>query len=236
MAHSFSSSSPASRPLTWAVVPLKAPDTAKTRLSARLSPPQRRGLFFMLAGHVLTALSQARGVDRVLVVTASAEVQAFASRRGLSCIVQEQDRGTAAAFRFAVEYTRDCGLQRLLMLPGDLPLVTPEVIDALLRAAGAAPAVTLVPDRRRLGTNALLCAPPWAIPLHFGERSFESHRQAALTAGVTCQVVEDERLALDLDDAEDLDILGQRHGFAAVLNTLAADAPPSHREPAHAFG
>ena len=62
-------------PSTWALVPLKSPDRAKSRLAGVLSPVQRTTLFFALAERVIHALRGTPGIDNVVVVTASPRSQ-----------------------------------------------------------------------------------------------------------------------------------------------------------------
>ena len=61
------------------------------------------------------------------------------------------------------------------MMSGDLPLACAPAIEPLVRLAGRSPLVAIVGDRRRVGTNALLCAPPDVIPVCFGPDSFQRH-------------------------------------------------------------
>src|SRR5207244_10990789 len=93
----------------------------------------------------------------------------------------------------------------ILILPIDLPDVTPEAIDAV---AGQfrdldRPLVAIVPDRHGRGTNALLIAPPEAIDVCFGGDSAIAHETAARAVGARL-VVLGGPLALDLDTPEDL--------------------------------
>lgn len=203
----------------WAVVPLKSPERAKSRLADVLSPAQRRQLLFVLATRVIRALQATRGVDAVVVVTASAEVAAFARERGAQAILQSTETGTAPAFAAAVRQLHPLKLPRLLMIAGDLPLVSPAALERVVAAgtaSGAVPCAVLVPDRRRIGTNALLCSPPQALAPCFGSDSFHRHLSTAAAAGVSARVLEVEELALDLDGAEDLDELRLRGGAPAT--------------------
>jgi 2-phospho-L-lactate guanylyltransferase (CobY/MobA/RfbA family) len=97
---------------------------------------------------------------------------------------------------------------RVLMIRGTVDLAI--VVEVFLARAGRAPGVAIVPDRRRVGTNLLLCAPPHAIAPCFGGHSFERHLAAAATAGVEARVLHIEELTLDLDEPDDLDYLRSR--------------------------
>ena len=186
----------------WAVVALKSPEQAKSRLATVLDAAQRRDLFFALARQVIGALHVARGVDEVAVVTSDASVADFAQALDAQVIRQPGDFGTASAFAAAVQHLRPLKLDRLLMIAGDLPLVSASALERLI-AAGATTSVVVVPDRQRTGTNALLCTPPDALAPCFGPDSFQRHLAAAAAAGVSARVLEIDELALDLDCAAD---------------------------------
>jgi 2-phospho-L-lactate guanylyltransferase len=214
----------------WAVVPLKSPDRAKSRLAGVLGMQQRRRLFFALAEHVIRALQATRGIDTVAVVTASPDVTAFAHALGVQPIHQAADFGMASAFASAVRQLQFLRLKRLLMIAGDLPLISPVALEPVIAAADANRGIVVVPDRNRLGTNALLCTPPNVIAPCFGDASFRRHLDAAEAAGVTVRVVEHEALALDLDAPADLDYL-RTYGkhLPNALHGAVADATSPHR-------
>ena len=72
----------------------------------------------------------------------------------------------------------------ILVVPVDLPFVTPAAIDALVDGCVAAgPAVVLVTDRHGTGTNALGLRPPDVIDFAFGPGSRAAHRERAAAAG-----------------------------------------------------
>jgi 2-phospho-L-lactate guanylyltransferase len=96
------------------------------------------------------------------------------------------------------------GASALLVLPADLPLLEPEDIRDVLGEADDETSVVISPDSARAGTNALLLAPPDAVPFAFGLGSYEAHLQAARERGLDVRVCERPRLAFDLDTADDL--------------------------------
>jgi 2-phospho-L-lactate guanylyltransferase len=201
----------------WAVVPLKSPDQAKSRLAAVLNGAQRRHLFFALAEHVIRALQATRAIEAVAVVTSNAEVAAFARSLDAQLIQEPGEFGTSSAFTSAVHHLRGFKLEHLLMIAGDLPLVSPAALEQLAAAAGTTPGIVVVPDRYRVGTNALLCTPPEVVAPHFGADSFRRHLAAAEMAGVRARAMELEELALDLDVPEDLEYLRTRCSVRASL-------------------
>ena len=92
----------------------------------------------------------------------------------------------------------------MLTVPGDIPLVTPAEITQLLAAHRPAPAFTIAPSRDERGSNAIICSPPDAVPLRFGEDSFFPHLRAAEACGIRPTVLRLPGIALDVDTPEDL--------------------------------
>lgn len=196
---------------TWALVPLKSSERAKSRLADVLDAEQRIQVFFALAERVIRALQESRSIDTVAVVTSSREVAAFARSLRAVPIMQEADVGMSPALDLALQSLRSSLPERVLMVPGDLPLISADAVDALFNAQSSGDHVVLVPDRRHEGTNALLCCPPRAIAPCFGHCSFARHLEAASAASIAAHVMEIEELALDLDCADDLDYF-RMHG------------------------
>jgi 2-phospho-L-lactate guanylyltransferase len=97
--------------------------------------------------------------------------------------------------------------QGVLILPADLPLLTPEDVLALIDRAVKPPVVVIAPDRHNKGTNALLMFPAGLIEYDFGEGSFQRHCERARQAGAKLEIVELPSLALDLDLPEDLEMV-----------------------------
>ena len=73
----------------------------------------------------------------------------------------------------------------------------------MLALAGAAGTVAIAPDRRRQGTNGLSVAAGLDLAFRFGAGSFAAHLAEAERLGVTPDVIENPRLALDIDTPED---------------------------------
>jgi 2-phospho-L-lactate guanylyltransferase len=129
------------------------------------------------------------------------------------------------------------GAERVVLVPGDCPALSPAEVDELLAHQPPAPSVLVVPDRHGTGTNALVLTPPDAMPSSFGPGSCERHLADAAQAGVHGEIVAVPTLALDVDTAEDLDVLesalAARHGGAANTRGmfLRLQRSRSHAEP-----
>ena len=201
---------------TWALVPLRGLEDAKTRLGAELDPEERLELVVAMATRTLAATRDARGIAGTVLVTADPAAADLATRFGARTLVQRLP-GLNAALREARAVAVNLGATAILVLPIDLPAISPGVLENVLADAadlGATdaastggvrdrPLVLAVPDRHGGGTNALLVSPPAAIEPAFGEGSFAAHRAAAAGAGAAFRRHEGP-LTLDVDTGADL--------------------------------
>jgi 2-phospho-L-lactate guanylyltransferase len=188
---------------TLAILPIKSLDEAKQRLSAELDPTPRRALVEAMFSDVLIALRRATLVDQVLVVSADNVAQRIAGGYD-ALVVEDEDLGHNQAAAQGAARALELGVERVLMVPGDCPLVIPSELDELLARPVPSPSVLIVPDRHGTGTNALVLTPPDALAPAFGPGSHERHRRHAASAGIAVETVEVPSLALDMDTPEDL--------------------------------
>jgi 2-phospho-L-lactate/phosphoenolpyruvate guanylyltransferase len=193
-----------------AVVPVGTLDGAKSRLGETLDAEERRDLATRLLSRTLAAALATPGIDEVLVVTPDDEVRQLAARAGARPI-RQRSQGLNVGLRQAREEVLAAGADAVLVVPIDLPLISPEALQALLAPLDdpARPLVVLVPDRHGRGTNALLVAPPGAIEFGFGGDSRRAHAACAADAGARYLEL-DGPLSLDLDTPEDLLLVQQR--------------------------
>jgi 2-phospho-L-lactate guanylyltransferase len=203
-------------------VPVKDLVNAKQRLIPALSPAARRDLARAMLEDVLEAAVAALP-GSVLVVTTDPAVETVARAAGAACLAESANRGHTAAVALAQREAVARGAARFLTLPGDVPCVTADEIAALCGALQETPGVAFVPSRSGRGTNAALLAPPDAIPLTFGEPSFDNHLQTARAAGLRPRILELPGIGLDVDDPDDLRALlsqGPATRSARLLRSL----------------
>jgi 2-phospho-L-lactate guanylyltransferase len=215
----------AGRGETWVVVPLRGLEAAKSRLGGQLDAEERLDLVTGLLERTLGAASAASGVDRVLLVSPDPAALELARALGARTLA-DPGHGLNAALRAARDHAIEQGASTLLVLPADLPRVTPVAIEAVIAAADAARRpghgiVALVPDRHRQGTNALLLSPPDAIPFAFGRDSRRRHLGAAAAVGAECVEVDGD-LTLDVDTPDDL-LLAEMAGLPAARGGSPVD-------------
>jgi 2-phospho-L-lactate guanylyltransferase len=204
---------------TIAVLPVKRFETAKQRLAEDLGKGTRRALVEAMVTDVLIALRRSKSVDRVLVVTGEAGMEALAHGYDADAVDDPGAPSHSAAALLGIEEAIARGARRVLLVAGDCPALDPSEIDELLTRNAPAPDVVVLADRHGSGTNGLLLTPPNVIAPAFGRGSCARHVSAAQSAGATVEVVDLVGFALDVDTAEDLDALrdalADGHGGAA---------------------
>jgi 2-phospho-L-lactate guanylyltransferase len=156
---------------------------------------------------VLAALRRARGVDAIVVVTADPAAHSLAG--DYATVLRDELRaGQSEAAEIGIRHAIAARFERVLLVPGDTPLIDSDEVDRLLhRTAVDRIAVGIVADRHGTGTNALVLAPPDVMAPRFGPDSRARHVAAAEVAGVSHRLELADSLAHDVDTPEDLDAL-----------------------------
>jgi 2-phospho-L-lactate/phosphoenolpyruvate guanylyltransferase len=211
----------------FAVLPVKNPQNAKQRLNGFLSAAQRETLARMLYRQTLAALCQAKGIDRVAVVTSDPESAEHARSFGALIFHEnEQVSHSVSADAACLEAIR-LGAATVLLVPIDVPLVTPADFSRLAAAArpGLSAGLIVVPSADGTGTNALARTPPDVIESRFGPGSCRAHLDQARAKNVYAEILRLPGLMFDIDTPEDVaELLASSHDsdVAVFLRTICA--------------
>ena len=152
--------------------------------------------------HVLGVLAACE-LDGVLVATDGDDVEKLARLRG--AYVRRDNGGSALASVIdrALVDVASRGASAAVVLMADLPRIEPRDVRHLLASLDTHD-VVLVADHLGHHTNALAIAPPTAMVTCFGRGdSFAAHCAAARQANLRVDVVDNERIAFDVDLPED---------------------------------
>jgi len=193
------------QPRVVAIVPIGALENAKSRLGGSLDAEERRDLVDAMIERTLGATTATPAIAETLVVSPDREALAQADRLGARTM-RQRGQGLNAGIREARDDAIAGGADAVMIVPIDLPLVSPAALAQLvapLGVVGERPLVVLAPDRHHRGTNGLLLAPPDAIEPSFGGDSRAAHEACARDAGAR-YVELDGPLSLDLDTPDDL--------------------------------
>ncbi len=200
----------------WLILPIRSLAGGKRRLAPVLSSGERAELIARWFRHLLAVASELPELAGVVVVSRDPQVRRMARAAGAQAIPDPADRPTPQDTRTSLDTSLNravaagirrataAGAQGILVLPGDLPHVTPRELRAILAAGQGAPRVVLVPSRDG-GTNALYLSPPGLLEPAFGPQSFQRHLEQARQHGVPVTVWRSPALALDVDHPRDLE-------------------------------
>ncbi len=193
----------------WAIVPVKPLRRGKSRLAGVLSEEERTDLNSRLLAHTVDTLSAIPEIEHVLVVSRDPATLALAREHGARTVQENGAPQLNIALARATIVVKNYVTRGVLIVPADLPLITPEDVRSMLEKAKSPPVVVVAPDRHRQGTNALLVCPVGLIDYQFGPGSFQHHCERARQAGARLEIMDLPSLALDMDMPEDLDLVGQ---------------------------
>ena len=189
----------------WTVVPVRGYARGKSRLAAVLDPGARLRLNRRLLLATLRVIARWRGdLRRCVVVSPCPRALATARSEGAVALAEVPPRGLNQAAALGAAYARRHGARGILVLPCDLPGLTPAALKALARGARRLRQVAIAPDRKRSGTNALLLTAPGRFEFQFGADSFSRHELQAARRGYGVSICARAELAFDLDTPEDL--------------------------------
>lgn len=186
------------------LIPVKSFRRSKQRLAGHYSEDVRAELAEAMCRDFFTVLQRVQTAECIYVVSAEPVALDMARANGWIAIPEIEQQSESASVDAASRICAAQGVTALLRMPIDLPLVGAEDIEGLLAAAEPAPSALIVPSREGTGTNALLRSPPGLFPSHFGPGSFALHLDEAERAGARIKILRNPRIAIDIDDIDDL--------------------------------
>jgi 2-phospho-L-lactate guanylyltransferase len=189
---------------TYAIVPVKRIGVSKRRLSEFLSQHERKLLAAAMLEDVLHALKLSV-VDETVVVSSDPDVMQIASRLDASTFSASR-QGLNSDLQEAMDWCLQRGADSVLILPADLPLVSPKDINMLVKLGRECHGAVLAPSNDG-GTNALYQSLPNLISPCFGKNSFVKHVKEAICKRVLVRFYYSLGVGLDIDSVEDLQAL-----------------------------
>jgi 2-phospho-L-lactate guanylyltransferase len=202
---------------------------AKSRCGRVLDSDQRQALVAAMLEDMLAAATAAEAIGAVVVVTPDLDLARQARKRGALAVIQQGPPGLNPAFTAGMSAARQSrGDGPLLLLPGDLPLITPRDLNEVGRAIRSGHMV-LARTAADGGTGAIGLAAGARLRPRFGPDSFWRHLEAIRIAGRLVSLIASGPLTLDIDRPEDLRNLAESGvGHSAAL-VRGLQARPSVR-------
>ena len=174
------------------LIPIRSFDDMKSRLASVLKLDERRRLAIWMAERVVTAAEP----FPTRVVTNDSEVSAWTQRTRAE-VINPGVRGLNAAVTAAMVAVGAEGFDRVIIAHADLPA-------AQTLAAFDGDGIRIAPDCARRGSNVLSVPTASKFTFRYGPDSFEAHCTEAERLRMPIIVIDDPRLAWDVDDPADL--------------------------------
>lgn len=193
----------------WAIIPVKPLRRGKSRLSSVLTEDERAMLNYSMLSNVLLTLRSISQIDQILVVSRDTSALSLAREYGVRTVQEDGRPNLNTALKRATAVAQIYSVDNILVLPADLPLITSQDIENIIKKAGDPPVMVIAPDRRMDGTNALYVSPAGTIEYSYGPGSFRRHIEQAKINRMRTEICDLPTLSLDLDWPEDLELLKQ---------------------------
>ncbi len=203
---------------TFAIVPVKRFENAKTRLSSMLDTEDRIRLSSLMLEDTLQILSVAPSLTQVIIVSADKRAEEIATKHGAKFLPEEKENGVNSAVALADGYCMEKeAADATMVIPHDLPLLDTIVIS---KACGLAEkestCIVICPSVRYDGTNMLLRKPPSVIGTFYETDSYNMHVRTAIKLGIPVKPLVSKSLMYDIDTPEDALHLIKEENVAAA--------------------
>lgn len=190
---------------TFAIVPVKRFENAKTRLSSMLDTEDRIRLSSLMLEDTLQILSVAPPLTQVIIVSADKRADEIATKHGAKFLPEEKEKGVNSAVALADGYCIEKeAADATIVIPHDLPLLDSIVISkACQLAEKESTCIVICPSVRYDGTNMLLRKPPSVIGTFYETDSYNMHVRTAIKLGIPVKPLLSKSLMYDIDTPED---------------------------------
>jgi len=202
----------------FVIMPVKRLDDAKSRLSTLLTDDERKQFCLTMLEDILRTVKSTASIHQTVVISKAPEVFNIA-KNFKATYLNESENGLNEAVSEAINWCIRKEASSVLILPADIPLVTPTDLERMLALREKA-AMVISPSRNGKGTNALLLTPPNVGGIFYGPHSFQRHLEEASERKISVCKFKSSRIALDIDTVKDLKNFISKNGNTSSTNKL----------------
>src|SRR5215210_6075735 len=202
---------------TYAIVPVKRFENAKTRLSSILDLDDRIRLSSLMLEDTVKILSSVPSLMQVLIVSTDKRAEEIGTKHGGNFLLEEKEKGVNSAVALADSYCiEEAAADATVVIPQDLPLLDAiEVSRAGELAENESKCIVICPSLRYDGTNMLIRKPPSIIATFYDADSYNMHVKAAIKLGIPVKRLFSKAVMYDIDTPEDALQLTKEEAVAA---------------------
>jgi 2-phospho-L-lactate/phosphoenolpyruvate guanylyltransferase len=198
---------------TFAIVPVKKFENAKTRLSPVLRPDERVRLSSLMLAQTLKVLAAVPSLQQIVVVSSDRRAGEIAAKHSAKFLREEKESDVNSAVMLADSYSARESADATIVIPQDLPLLDAADISMACELAEKEDrCVVITPSLRYDGTNLLLRKPPEVMKTLYDSDSYESHVRTATELGIPVKLFFSKRVMCDVDTPEDARQLAKETG------------------------
>ncbi len=197
-------------PDVYAVIPVKNPKKAKSRLSDYLSEEERAELVIAMLRDILRTIQDF--LTPVVVSPVDLNIDGCE-------IVKDKGIGLKEAVESGVAHALRKGAKATLFIPADTPLLSRETVKRVLEVGEEYPLV--VTPARRGGVGIVYKRPPDVLPERFSNSSFKDIIRLAEEKGVRYAVYKSKDVELDIDTWEDVEEFLKRGNGTETYKVLS---------------
>ena len=190
---------------TFAIVPVKRFDRAKSRLGKLLNKHERMQLSTLLLKRTVRILESSTSVKKIVLVSSDVYAENVARMCGAVFLKEKIQCGVNSAVDTADKFCAAAGADATIVLPVDLPLLLPDDIDIVCNAALTEnPCIILCPSYKFDGSNILLRKPCNIIKTSYDANSYLMHVLEGIRSDIKTRVLFNSRLMIDIDTVQDI--------------------------------
>src|SRR5579875_1292229 len=119
---------------TVAIIPSKRFEDAKQRLAPSVQSGHRRALVESMFADAMLAVSRVPSVDRIIVITSDPIASRIAAGHE-AIVLEDTAQSHSEAAQLGISHALTLGASRVLLVPGDCPLLDPLELEELLARA-----------------------------------------------------------------------------------------------------
>ena len=206
--------------ITWAILPVKKYHVGKSRLRHLFSDAELAELNRELFESTFTKLQETAEIDRILMVSREDHALNWCETHGGVALMEDEHSSLNLAISKAQAHACQAGVERIMVLPSDLPLMTSKDLNSLICLAEGTRKLVIVPDHYQSGTNALVMSDPDLIQPRFGSGSFRKHTRQAIDKNAELVVYLNDNIQWDLDTSLELSRIINTQSELTIMSQL----------------
>ena len=197
---------------TTILIPMRALNEGKSRLSNFLSPNSRARLVELLFTQLLKKLNKLKFeypfiFSKVIVITPCEKVKKISEKFGAFVFMETEPNDLNSALKLGMSWSLENRYESILIIPGDLIDPNADDIKKILNMGKNSKESMIICPSSDFGTNALFLPIPTKFNLKFGQNSFFEHQKEADRISMGSVIAPLESLKDDLDTGKDIEKL-----------------------------